>query len=300
MRLLAYILLFSLGNMVLQEKLCAQEEESAALSMQEYSDEFQENFFEALKQKGIENYDKAINNLLECKRLEPDNAVVDYELARTYLEDNQPMPALEYGITAINADPANIWYLEILISAALQQGKSLDLLKARIPYGNTLLRENLARVFYRRNDYQAALRVLKDLSDSGFSRQMESKIRGSGKTVEPAGEEVEKQEANPMQEYQGELQELLESGDFVALDRRSEEALENFPSFPYFYFVRGMVLLQNNQYREASGILEEGLNYLLDDRELEIKFYQALARAYEAQGNSSKANMYLNKIKSGS
>lgn len=40
---------------------CAQEEESAEISLELYSDEFQEYFFEALKQKGIENYDKAIN-----------------------------------------------------------------------------------------------------------------------------------------------------------------------------------------------------------------------------------------------
>ena len=36
--------------------LWAQEEESAELFLEEYTDEFQNLFFEALKQKGIQNY----------------------------------------------------------------------------------------------------------------------------------------------------------------------------------------------------------------------------------------------------
>ncbi len=48
------------------------------------TDEFQENFFEALKQKGIENYEKAVQALLICEKLEPQNAVVHFELGKNY------------------------------------------------------------------------------------------------------------------------------------------------------------------------------------------------------------------------
>jgi hypothetical protein len=47
-------------------------------------------------------------------------------------------------------------------------------------------------------------------------------------------------------------------------------------------------------------VLEEGLNYLLDDPVLEEGIYKALAAAYTGMGNTSKANMYLSKLKSGS
>jgi len=57
-------------------------EESAEVFLEEYTDEFQEKFFEALKQKGIHNYDRAIDLLLECKELKPDNSAINHELAK--------------------------------------------------------------------------------------------------------------------------------------------------------------------------------------------------------------------------
>ena len=48
-----------------------EEQESAEVYLEEYTDEFQENFFEALKQKGIQNYDRAVDLFLKCKQLEP-------------------------------------------------------------------------------------------------------------------------------------------------------------------------------------------------------------------------------------
>src|SRR5690606_34714023 len=48
------------------------------------TDAFQENFFEALKQKGIENYEKAITALLQCEKIEPENPVVHFELGKNY------------------------------------------------------------------------------------------------------------------------------------------------------------------------------------------------------------------------
>jgi len=299
MKLLVYILLFSIGVLAFPGNLIAQEEESAAISTEENSDEFQENFFEALKQKGIENYDKAINLFLECKRLDPDNPVVDYELARTYNAIGEPMSSIQYGITALNADPTNMWYLETIVIAALQQGNTIDIIKERIPYGNTVVKENLAKILYRRNDYEAALRVLSDLRSSVFTEQLSALISDSARPVE-TGKEPEKEASNPMESYRQELQEMLEKETYGLLDEHSLEALESFPSFPYFYYIRGMVLIHKQQFQEASSILEEGLNYLLDDRPLEENFYKALAKAYTAMGNTSKANMYLNKIKSGS
>ena len=52
------------------------------------SDEFQNTFFEALKQKGIENYDKAIDLLEKCNSQHPDNAAINFELGKNYYELN--------------------------------------------------------------------------------------------------------------------------------------------------------------------------------------------------------------------
>ncbi|MDQ7916579.1 hypothetical protein RBU60_03250 [Mesonia sp. MT50] len=47
-------------------------------------DQFQEYFFEALAQKGIENHEKAITALLQCKKISPQKSIVDFELGKNY------------------------------------------------------------------------------------------------------------------------------------------------------------------------------------------------------------------------
>ena len=75
-----YLMLLMLG---IGPVVWAQEEESAEISLEAYTDTFQEKFFEALKEKGIENFDRASALLQECKQMQPDNPVVDHELAKT-------------------------------------------------------------------------------------------------------------------------------------------------------------------------------------------------------------------------
>lgn len=299
MKLLAYILLYLLGNLAFQHSAFGQEEESAAVSLEGHTDEFQESFFEALKQKGIENFDKAVNHLLECRRLDPGNPVVAHELAKAYGASGQPQLAMEYGIEALNAEPGNLWYLETLVAVSSQQGSTIEALKNRIPYGNILLKENLARVFYSRQEYQAALAILQGLEKTAFSEQLALKI-GDSLSQNEAGAKKPEAAANPMEAYRLEFGQLLENEAYDTLDARSLEALESFPAFPFFYYARGMVLNHKLMYREAAAVLEEGLDYLLDDPALEVNMYKALAAAYKGMGNISKANMYLSKIKSGS
>ena len=298
MKLIACFLLAA-GLVLHTGMMYGQEEESAAVSLEEYTDEFQENFFEALKQKGIENYDKAINALLECKRLDPSSAVIDHELARAYLASGKPVPALEHGIASLQAEPSNPWYLETLVMAAMQQGNALEIIRNRIPFANTALKENLATVFYRKNDYKAALAVLDELKRNQFTELLESKIKDSIMEEKVAGTLPVSAET-PLEKYRQELAELLGKGDAAELERRSGEILEEFPSIPYFYYVRGIALNELQNYKEAAAILEEGLGYLLEDTLMENNFYKALAAAYSGLGNDAKASMYLNKIKTGS
>ena len=49
-------------------------------------DKYQEYFFEALKQKGIENYDRSIEALLKCIKLDDSKSVLYYELGKNYVQ----------------------------------------------------------------------------------------------------------------------------------------------------------------------------------------------------------------------
>ena len=47
--------------------------------LEDVTDAFQESFFEALKQKGIENYDRAIVALDKCIALQPQESILYFE-----------------------------------------------------------------------------------------------------------------------------------------------------------------------------------------------------------------------------
>jgi tetratricopeptide (TPR) repeat protein len=105
---------------------------------------------------------------------------------------------------------------------------------------------------------------------------------------------------NPLLKYKEEIGELIRIKNYTSLIINANAALEEFPSQPYFYYAKGMGLNRNGKQKEAISELENALDFLIDDIELGNNIYRELANAYTILGNSSKANMYLSKIKSGS
>ncbi|MCJ7467323.1 MAG: hypothetical protein MUO53_11600, partial [Maribacter sp.] len=154
-------------------------EESSEVFLEEYSDEFQELFFEALKQKGIENYDKAINLLLECKRLDPKNTVVDHELAKAYYANKNYVSAQKFALGALLAEPENIWYLETLMNIVQDQGGSAETAITMVSVKKDTLKENMALIYFKQKNYEAALAILRDLRASGFKKKLSKKLTDS-------------------------------------------------------------------------------------------------------------------------
>ena len=72
---------FFFGILISTSLLAQTEPEAIAVA----EDEFQNAFYESLLQKGIENYDKAITALEKCKKLQPNNDVVYFEMGKNYL-----------------------------------------------------------------------------------------------------------------------------------------------------------------------------------------------------------------------
>ncbi len=284
----------------------AQEEESAEFYLEEYTDEFQELFFEALKQKGIENYDRAINLLLECRQLEPGIATIDHELAKLYLKQKDWASALEYSIDALKSKPENYWYASTFIESLQQLGRSSTDLSSRIPFQNEMLKQNLALIYYKKRDYKESLKILKEMRVSSFTSDLTAKIKdsidmASKRMKDNFPEESEEDiEEDPLEEYKKKLENLLAQKDYTGLESAASEALELFPSQPYFYLMMGKALALNNNAEEAAKVLESSLDFLLDDTALVDQIYRELADVYKILGNPTKANMYLRKIKNGS
>lgn len=280
-------------------------ENSAEVFLEAYSDDFQENFFEGLKQKGIENYDKAINSFLKCKQLDASNPVVDHELAKVYYEAKQYPLAEEYALMAVTSEPDNIWYTDTLIAILQKQGKSIQTMTAVLPSDQLKFNENAASIYFEKGNYETALAVLKKAEQSSFTADLSEKIndsiekREARTTTTPFASENPTAEPNPLEQYKTRMEGLIRSDSFPLLQQLSEEALESYPAQPYFYFAQGYALNKTGKHQEAVDILESALDYLIDDISLENKIYQELADAYTALNNAVKANMYLRKIKPG-
>lgn len=282
--------------------LKAQETGNAEVFLEEYTDQFQECFFEALKQKSIANYDKAINLLLKCSEYSSNQQVLDYELARVYLANGQYLQAQDYALRALNNQPENRWILNTLLNIMQAQGNDLFLFQDRIPWDNNTLRNNLASLYFTKGNYTNAQKVAETLPRTVFREQLERKISDSLKKQQEPGTitVINTPQENPLDALKMELEQLLKSEQFSTLETKAGEALERYPAQPWAYYYYGLSLHRNGKSPEAPGILESALDFLIDDKELQQKIYKELASVYTAMGNASKANMYLRKIKSGS
>jgi tetratricopeptide (TPR) repeat protein len=283
-----------------------QMDENAGISLEVYSDEFQECFFEALKQKGIENYDKAIALLLECKKLDPSNHVIDHELAKAFFEDKQYPIAEDYAMVAFLAEPGNIWFLDTVVAIMEKQGGSSDSMLGRLPKGDLKALENLALIYYQKGDFENSLQALKLLKQSRFTEDLLTKINDSLKQNKAALNEKEDfdpskaaEVGDPLERYKIKIEELIGANRPLELERFSAEALEQYPSQPFLYYAQGLALNRLTRHAEAVEMLETGLDYLLANDTLANKIYKELADAYTAMDNTVKANMYLRMIKPG-
>ena len=103
-RLLIYGLL--LGIFFIPNIALSQEEPN---NIAVIDDGFQDHFYEALKQKSIENYDKAILSLERCKEIQPENPVSYFELGKNYLAQKKYKEAYDNFEKVTQMDPNNRW-----------------------------------------------------------------------------------------------------------------------------------------------------------------------------------------------
>ncbi len=129
------------------------------------TDAFQENFFEALKQKGIENYEKAITALLKCEKIEPDNAVVHFELGKNYRFLKDYDAAIQSLQKANRLKPNQEWVMvELMETYYLNNDFEPAILIARklVPF-NSKYQNNLADLYFKSQKFDELLSLLDEL-----------------------------------------------------------------------------------------------------------------------------------------
>ena len=79
-------------------------------------------FYNANKEKIMNNYDLAETYFTQALKIEPNNAATLYELAYIYSHQKDKTKAIEFSKKAANIDPDNIWY-QLLYADCLKQNK---------------------------------------------------------------------------------------------------------------------------------------------------------------------------------
>ncbi|OAB31478.1 tetratricopeptide repeat protein [Flavobacterium fryxellicola] len=91
------------------------------------------------------------------------------------------------------------------------------------------------------------------------------------------------------------LQAHTELKQFDRVSIKALEAIETFPTQPQFYFYAGLANNQLKQFKKAKDQLEMGMDYVVDNRELEINFNIQLGEAYNGLGDFKKKDLFFSK-----
>jgi tetratricopeptide (TPR) repeat protein len=155
-------------------------------------------FYEAVAQRGIENYDKAIISIQKALALEPKNAAFHFELGKNYLSLKEYTAAEIAFKSAIEIDKKQRWYWNGLYDVYYQTKdfqKSIPVVEKLIEFDPNM-REDLVSLFMNTNQKDKALQLIKEIeATSNLTKTMEFyklKLESTAEFATPKKEQLEK------------------------------------------------------------------------------------------------------------
>ena len=91
------------------------------------------------------------------------------------------------------------------------------------------------------------------------------------------------------------LQAFTEMKQFDVVAKKASIMLESFPTQPQFYYYAGLANNQLNEFKKAKDLLEMGMDYVVENKELEINFNIQLGEAYNGLGDFKKKDLFFSK-----
>jgi tetratricopeptide (TPR) repeat protein len=165
MKKLGIYSLLLLGMLCVPNIIMAQNEPSN--DVVSIDDGFQDLFFEAIKQKSIENYDKAIETLEKAKAIQPENPIIYFELGKNYLYQKKYKEAYDNFEKVSKMDPKNRWALVGMYDVCYETRD----FNAAIPIVEKLVafkedyKEDLASLYMNTQQFDKALTLINELNE---------------------------------------------------------------------------------------------------------------------------------------
>ncbi|PNW30251.1 hypothetical protein BKP44_00990 [Formosa algae] len=231
----------------------------------EVDDQFQELFFEALKQKGIENYKRSVEALQKCIAIDNTQSVLYFEMGKNYNKLKNFGEAEEALKKAVKIEPGNEWYLDELYDVYAQQNeydKAIKTLKQLVEY-HPDYREDLAALYVRTKDYDEAIKVLDELDQEfglSLSRDfLRNQIYdATGQKKEQIENLEERVVNNPDQQsnYLALIYRYSESGDTEKAFETAKKLLEINPESQLVHLALYKFYLDDNEPEKAIKSME--------------------------------------------
>ena len=167
MRLFTCLLVISLFSSLVEAQEPATLKDVNVDNLEDVTDDFQEYFFEALKQKGIQNYDRAITALDKCISLRPQEAILYFEKGKNEALLGNIQEAENNYLKALQLKPNQRDIMESLYEvyyARQDFDKAIELVKQLSKF-DIRYKEDLARIYVQKGGFEQALNLLDELDE---------------------------------------------------------------------------------------------------------------------------------------
>ncbi len=288
-----------------QKNMKELQEEQKALNFEKF-------FFQALSEKAIENYDKAISALEKCQHIRPDNFAVNFEFSKNYYALEKYFEAIGYAQKALEKEPDNLFLLAHLKEVYVRKKDFKEALKIqeKIIAQKPLQQEDLIILYIRNNQIEDARNLLIDLEKKGllsdnlmqFKQSLLPSVAKNISNEKP--KQINEQTLDELKENYAKnksfaiLNEILTKQyrrkNYIELETESRKALELFPSQPFVYLMHAKTLNKLKKYAKAISTLQNGIDYVVDDFSMEANFYEELSLGYKGLGKNADASKYYN------
>lgn len=231
-------------------------------------DQFQELFFEALAQKGIENYQRAIDALLKCEALNKEEAVIYLELGKNYSALKQFNLAEEALQKGLQLAPKNDWMLDQLYEVYTQQNnvpKAIETVQKLVEV-HPDYKQDLASLYIREQRFEEALKLLDELDKNLGSSPVRNNMRNEiyKQTAGDKSQITDLQNRiknNPKNEsnYLALIYSYQEVGDKKSAFSTAKQLLVAIPESELVHVALYAFYLENNQVEDAFNSAEKAL-----------------------------------------